>query len=193
MTSRGNTLRAVTLAVGAVLVLAACGNSSDGAPTATGQNTSATASASTVQTSPAKDAAPWDPCTLPDDAARATGLDPASKKKGAAGVEFDGWKVCNWRALARWYSLSVLAGTPTLNDVQARSDFNEFKALSIGNRPAVQFGRASDPEGLGCSVAVEVPSGSVMFDALGRYSEPRQEDPCVVVIRHATELAKYLP
>ncbi|WP_157128782.1 DUF3558 domain-containing protein [Nocardia amamiensis] len=193
MTSRGNTLRAIALAVGAALVLAACGNSSDGTPTATGQNTSATANASTVQTSPAKDAAPWDPCTLPDDAARATGLDPASKKQGTAGVEFDGWKTCSWRAGARWYSLSILAGTPTLREVEERRDFNEFKSLSIGGHRAVQFGRASDPERLGCTVAIEVPGGTVMFDVLGRYSEPRQEDPCIVAVRHSSDLVKHLP
>ncbi|MBF6299383.1 DUF3558 domain-containing protein [Nocardia amamiensis] len=193
MTSRGNTLRAVALAAGAALVLAACGNNSDGTPTATGQNTSVSANASTAKTSPAKGAAPWDPCTLPDDAARASGLDPASKKQGTAGVEFDGWKSCDWRAFARWYNLGILAGTPTLADVQNRRDFVDFKPLSIANRRAVQFNLASDDDHLGCGVAVESPGGTVIFDMLGRYGEPQQEEPCTVAVRHASDLAKYLP
>ncbi|MGK8555649.1 DUF3558 domain-containing protein [Nocardia gipuzkoensis] len=192
MTSRGNTLRAVALAIGAALLLAACGNSADGTPTATtGPNTSAVASASTAQTPPAKDAAPWDPCALPDDAARATGLDPASKKKGAAGVDFDGWKVCNWRALQRWYNLSILAGTPTLRQVQERQDFTNFQPSDIGNRRGLQFTLVGDD--LGCAVAIEVPGGTVLFSMLGRYGEPQQEKPCPVAVRHATDLVRYLP
>ncbi|MEU2035756.1 DUF3558 domain-containing protein [Nocardia amamiensis] len=193
MTSRGNTLRAVALAVGAALVLAACGNSSDGTPTATGQNTSATANASTAQTPPAKDAAPWDPCTLPPDALRATGLDPESKKQGIAGVEFDGWKVCNWRAVARWYDLSILAGRPTLDDVQGRRNFHEFQALTIGNHRALQFTRVGDTDKQGCTVAVEISGGTVAFDMLTRYGMPQEDNPCAVAVGRATDLTQYLP
>ncbi|MFI9404748.1 DUF3558 domain-containing protein [Nocardia sp. NPDC052316] len=175
------------------MVLAGCQDSSNGTPTSAGAPSTSVGAGTSAQMSPAKDAAPWDPCSLSSDALRATGLDPDSKRTGAAGVEFDGWKVCRWRAQAGWYSLGILSGTPSLKDVRERKDFNDFKSVTIGNRPALQFGQAGDPERLGCTVAVEVPGGTVAFDALGRYSEPRQEEPCTVALRHATDLAKYLP
>ncbi|QIS04743.1 DUF3558 domain-containing protein [Nocardia brasiliensis] len=189
MPSAGTIIRTLTIIVGAALVLGGCDDTSGTPSTSGAPSTSATTSVGV----PVKDQAPWDPCSLPVDALRATGLDPDSKKSGAAGVEFDGWKVCRWRAQTRWYSLGVLAGTPTLKDVQNRSDFNGFKSFQVGGRPAVQFGRASDPERLGCSVAVEVPAGSVIFDMLTRYGEPQQADPCSVAAKHANDLAKYLP
>lgn len=188
MPSRGNTVRTLALTVGAALLFAGC-NDTSGTP-ATSSAPSASASASGT---PVKDQAPWDPCGLPVDAVRTAGLDPDSKKKGAAGVDFDGWTVCNWRAVARWYNISILAGTPTLQDVRQRRDFNEFKPLSIAGRSALQFGRASDPEHLGCSVAVETRGGTTTFDVLGRYGEPQQGDPCALAVQAATDLGKYLP
>ncbi|GAA1591473.1 hypothetical protein GCM10009764_12800 [Nocardia ninae] len=193
MTSRGNVGRAVGLAVGVVMVLVGCQDSSNGTPTSAGVTSTSVGVGTSAQTSPATDTAPWDPCTLSPDALRATGLDPDSKKKGAAGVDFEGWKVCNWRASARWYTASIFAGSPSLQEVRGRKDFTDLKALGIDGRQAVQFKLASDNDHLGCGVAVEVPRGTVIFDVLGRYSEPLQEDPCVVAGRHATELAKYLP
>ncbi|WP_373889262.1 DUF3558 domain-containing protein [Nocardia sp. XZ_19_369] len=175
------------------MVLVGCQDSSDGMPTSAGAMSTSVSVGTSARISPAKDVAPWDPCALSSDAVRATGLDPDSKKTGVAGVEFDGWNVCDWRASARWYNTSIFAGFPTLQEVRDRKDFTDLKALRIDGRQAVQFKLASDNDHLGCGVAVEVPRGTVIFDVLGRYSEPRQEDPCVVAVRHATELVKYLP
>ncbi|WP_373889263.1 DUF3558 domain-containing protein [Nocardia sp. XZ_19_369] len=175
------------------MVLVGCQDSSDGMPTSAGAMSTSVSVGTSARISPAKDVAPWDPCALSSDAVRATGLDPDSKKTGVAGVEFDGWKVCRWRAQTGWYTLSILAGTPTLKDVQGRRDFSEFKPVRVGNRSALQFGRASDPDNLGCGVVVEVSGGTVLFDMLTRYGEPQQDAPCAVSVRHADELAMYLP
>lgn len=189
MPSRGNTARTLALTVGTALLFAGC-NDTSGTP-ATSSAPSASASASGT---PVKDQAPWDPCGLPADALRSTGLDPDSKKSGAAGVDFDGWKICTWRAQARWYDLSVLAGKPTLKEVQERKDFIDMRSTTIGNRRALQFTMASDRDDhLGCAIAVEVPGGSVIFDVLGRYGTPQEEQPCPVANKHTDDLVKYLP
>jgi hypothetical protein len=189
MTSRGNVLRGLVLAVGAVLVLTGCEDS-----TGPGQATTGAVSVTAAATKSADpDAALWNPCDLPDSAISATGLDPASKTKDVAGVDFDGWKVCSWRAAARWYDLTILSGTPTLADVQQRRDFEAFTPRRVGSRKAVEFLDAGDDKRLKCGIAVEMPYGSILFRVLTRYSVGKQGDPCVEARRHAEDLAKFLP
>ncbi|MFC8528394.1 DUF3558 domain-containing protein [Nocardia sp. NPDC057227] len=139
------------------------------------------------------DAGLWDPCGLPDSAISATGLDPGSKVPDVGGVDFDGWKVCSWQGSTGWYSLAVLSGEPTLQEVRSRTDFVGFTDRTVGSRPAVQFRDAGDDRGLTCSISVEVPEGSVMFTLNTRYSVGKQGDPCTEVRRHADDLAVHLP
>ncbi|WP_328407033.1 DUF3558 domain-containing protein [Nocardia sp. NBC_00403] len=191
MTSRGNALRGLALAIGAALVLAGCNDS-------TGPVSATTSAAGTTSTAAATksadpDAALWNPCDLPESAISATGLDPASKTKDVAGVDFDGWKVCSWRAGARWYSLGILSGIPTLQDIQKRTDYEAFTLMTVGSRRAVQFLDVGDSKRLKCSIAIEVPHGSVAFRVQTRYEIGKQGDPCIEVRRHVDDLAKYLP
>ncbi|WP_280241212.1 DUF3558 domain-containing protein [Nocardia abscessus] len=190
MTSWGKVLRGAALAVGAVVVLAACGDSTDGSTTTT---TNERTSAPGAPKSTDADAALWDPCGLPESAVSGTGLDAAAKMKDVAGVDFTGWKVCSWRATARWYSLGVLSGTPTMDDIRKRSDFEAFSPLTVGTLQAVQFLDVGDAQRLNCTVAVEVPHGTVMFYVTTRYSVGKQGDPCVQARDHAQDLVKYLP
>jgi hypothetical protein len=192
MTSRGNTLRGLALVFGAALVLVGCGNSADGTPTATGASVTA-GSKTTAPKSADPSSALWNPCDLPDSAISATGLDPATKEKDVAGVKFEGWKVCNWRAAARWYDLTILSGTPTLQDAQQRTDYEGFTPRAVGSHQAVEFRTAGDSKQLDCYIAVEVPRGTVMFKVLTRYSQGKQGDPCTEVQRHVDDLVKYLP
>ncbi|MEU7630751.1 DUF3558 domain-containing protein [Nocardia sp. NPDC049220] len=190
MTSWGNTLRGTALAVGAVLALTGCKDSADGAasPIATD---ALTTSAATRSADP--DAALWNPCDLPESAISGTGLDPATKEKDVAGVDFTGWKVCGWRADTRWYDMTVFSGTPTLQAVQQRPDFESFVVKTIDARKAVEFRDVGDTKQLKCSIAVESPQGTILFRVATRYSIGKQGDPCVEVLRHASDLSKYLP
>ncbi|WP_157172637.1 DUF3558 domain-containing protein [Nocardia exalbida] len=190
MTSWGKLLRGAALAMGAVVVLAGCEDSTGDTPPSTSVAATST-SAPTRSTDP--DAALWNPCNLSDSAISATGLDPASKNKDAAGVDFTGWKVCGWRANSRWYDLTVFSGTPTLQDVQKRRDFESFTPQSVGTRNAVEFLDVGDSKQLKCSIAVKVAQGTVLFRVVTRYSIGKQGDPCIEVRRHASELAQYLP
>ncbi|WP_378738562.1 DUF3558 domain-containing protein [Nocardia brasiliensis] len=199
MTSRGNKLRGIALVVGVVLGLAGCGGSTDGSPTATG-GPSATTTSATGKPSGSKDpdSAIWDPCTaLPDDALRADGLNPESKDKDVAGVDPTGWKVCGWRSSARWYDLSVMSSIVTLQQFQQRSDFEGFTAMTVAGRPALRYTNVGDEKRLDCGVAVDVPQGSargsVLFAVTTRLSVGRLGEPCDEALRHATDLAKFLP
>ncbi|WP_063049324.1 DUF3558 domain-containing protein [Nocardia arthritidis] len=190
MTSWGNFLRGAVLAMGAVVVLSGCEDSAGGTSNSTAP-VSVTTSAATKSADP--DAALWDPCGLPEGAISGTGLDAATKTKDVAGVDFTGWKVCSWRATARWYSLGVLSGTPTMDDIRRRSDFEAFSTLTVGTHQAVQFLDIGDAQRLNCTVAMEVPRGTVMFYVTTRYSVGKQGDPCVQARSHAQDLVSYLP
>ncbi|MFI9403474.1 DUF3558 domain-containing protein [Nocardia sp. NPDC052316] len=194
MASRGNGLRGIAVVVGVGLVLAGCEKSTDGVPASSGQSSAASTSAKPSGT----DAAIWDPCTqLPDDALRAGELSPETRTKDAAGVDPTGWQVCGWRSSARWYTLTVLSGEPSLQQVQGRRDFENFTPLTVGGRPALRLSFVGDDKGLDCGVAVEVPQGkiqgTVAFLVTTRYSVGKLGDPCEQATRHASEFAKYLP
>lgn len=200
MASRGNKLRGIALVVGVVLALAGCGDSTDGSPTATGgpSTTSAASTPAKPPTSAATDEGIWDPCTaLPHDALRASDLSPDTLTKDAAGIDPTGWKVCGWRSSARWYTLTLLSGEPTLQQFQERKDFESFTPLTIGERPALRYLFVGDDKRLDCGVAVEVPQskakGTVAFLVTTRYSVGKLGDPCDQAIRHANDFAKYLP
>ncbi|MFE7796840.1 DUF3558 domain-containing protein [Nocardia sp. NPDC057440] len=184
-------LRGFVLAIGAVLFLAGCEDSTSPVPTTTGAASATSTAAATKSADP--DAALWNPCDLPESAISATGLDPASKTKDAAGVDFDGWKVCSWRATAQWYSLGVMSGTPTLTAVEQRRDFESFTPKTVGSRRAVEFHDVGDTKQLRCSIAVELQQGTVIFRSLVRPVVGKQGDLCVEVRRHVDDLAKYLP
>ncbi|MFE7746237.1 DUF3558 domain-containing protein [Nocardia sp. NPDC057455] len=190
MTSWGKFLRGAALAVGAMVALVGCGNTTGDTPHSTSAAV-ATTSAATRSADP--DAALWNPCDLPEAAISGTGLDPASEGKDAAGVDFTGWKVCGWRAISRWYDLTVFSGTPTLRDVQKRRDFESFTPQAVGTRNGIQFLDVGDTKQLKCSIAVEVAQGTVLFRVVTRYSVGKQGDPCEAVRRHTSDLAQYLP
>ncbi|WP_083880359.1 DUF3558 domain-containing protein [Nocardia araoensis] len=189
MTSWGKLLRGAALATGAVVVLAGCGDSTGGTPTPA---TSALPTTSATKSSD-PDAALWNPCDLPESAISGTGLDPASKEKDVAGVDFTGWKVCGWRASSRWYDLTIFSGTPTLDEYMQRPDFEHFVPQTVGSRRAVEFLDVGDTQRLGCSIAIAVRGGTVSFGVLTRYSVGKQGDPCIQVHRHVDDLVKYLP
>ncbi|WP_167472003.1 DUF3558 domain-containing protein [Nocardia arthritidis] len=186
MTGRAGTLCAVVLVLAG---LTGCGTSTKGAPT-----TAAPSSAASAATSSANpDAALWNPCDLPDSAISAVGLNPSTKTKDIADTHFDGWKICSWRSSARWYTLGILSGTPSLDDVQRRTDYEEFKPRTVGTHRAIEFLDVGDRDRLNCGLAVEIPHGSALFRVLTRYEIGKKGDPCAELSRSVDDLAKYLP
>ncbi|MFC8046230.1 DUF3558 domain-containing protein [Nocardia sp. NPDC057353] len=175
-------------------VLAAAGISAGCGPTAEVVPETSVVATVAPSTSADPDAGLWDPCELPDSAISATGLDPASKIPDVAGVDFDGWRVCNWSPEPPdWYELTVFSGSPTLAEVRQRKDFTSFEDRSIDGRPGVKFLDVGDSRGLGCTVAVEVSGGTVAFRLITSPAVGKLGDPCSEVIRHADDLAVNLP
>ncbi|WP_432421116.1 DUF3558 domain-containing protein [Nocardia cyriacigeorgica] len=146
-------------------------------------------------TSQSADAGLWDPCGLPESALSAEGMDPASKESGIADVDFTdaGWNICQWKATAGWYRLAVLAGPPSLDEVEARPDYAEYTPTTVGARRGVQFRSPGATHDLMCYLAVEIPNGTVTFRASARASVGAKEDMCTVVGQHASGLASFLP
>nr|WP_239003936.1 DUF3558 domain-containing protein [Nocardia panacis] len=193
---------ATALALGAVLAIAGCGRSTDGNPSASsGQPSTSTPMTSAglgATSSPNQQTGRWDPCTsIPNDALRASGLNPDDKEPNVAGVDFTGWKACTWGSTARWHYLAILSGEPTLDQIRQRRDFGNFSPMTVAGRPATRFGFSDDADGLDCGVAVEIPQGpakgSVAFLITTRLSVGKQGNPCTEATRYANDLAKYLP
>lgn len=192
MSGTARIARGVAVVVAVMLVLAGCGETSgDSGKRNRGADVQHNGSAATTT----QQAALWDPCALPERVISATGLDPASKEEGIAGIDFTegGWKMCDWRATARWYNFGIYSGTPTLDDVRARPDFTRFEPSTVGSREALRFRDTGAVADLTCGVAVELQQGVAIFDLQARASVGAQEDPCVALDRHVADLAHHLP
>ncbi|NEW27942.1 DUF3558 domain-containing protein [Nocardia cyriacigeorgica] len=200
---RAGRVRAAVLLAAVVVGVAGCSGSTEGSPTAvestaaspeSGQ-TSGTGSATGSTTAKSDEAALWDPCALPESAVSGTGLDAASKETGIAEVDFSdaGWKICSWRSTAGWYDLTIFSGTPTLEDVKARPTFTNYTPKTVGAHEATQYVPVGATKDLECATAVGLEQGVVMIKVQARASKGAQENPCVVVDRHAADLAEYLP
>lgn len=176
----------MTGVVGLMMLVAGCGESTPSAPDA----------ALPTSTSVAPIAAePWDPCTIPDNAVEAAGLDVESESSnlfGDAPLSND-WKTCIWTDPdpGSWYFLGVFSGRRTLDDLRGNDRFNEFsRDDELGG---YEFLRADRPAGRSCGFALEVEQGLVYFvlDTMG--SEEPQGDPCVEIMRIAGSLHSSLP
>jgi len=174
-------------AVGVMLFVAGCGGATEGAPIAK----SATSS---VVATPVADE-PWDPCTIPDSAVEAAGLDVESKTStlvGDAPISTD-WMICAWRNPdpGSWYFLGVFSSDHDLAYLKGNDQFGEFSV--VNDAGAVQFRRTANYDEVSCGVAYEVVGGIVYFILDGRASREPQGDPCVEVERVGSALRPLLP
>ncbi|WP_228537725.1 DUF3558 domain-containing protein [Nocardia sp. XZ_19_231] len=176
--------------LGAVgLAVVGCGGGEQGTA---GPQTSAVSVAASP-TSVDAEAKVWDPCSLPDSAISGTGLNVGSRKSEVAGVDFTGWKTCSWQDSAKQYTFSVLSSEHTLAESRARTDFTDFTETTVGSHKALQLRTTGSTYELGCTVAVEVPNGSVLFRLLNRVSASSPPAPCPEVRGLTDSLAQYLP
>jgi hypothetical protein len=174
-------------AVGVVLFVAGCGGATEGVPIAE-------PATSSVVATPVADE-PWDPCTIPDSAVEAAGLDVGSKSTNLFGDAplSDDWKTCIWTDPdpESWYFLGVFSGFHSLDDLRSNDRFGQFS--KVDDLGGYGFLRADRPAGRSCGVAFEVDYGLVYFvlDTMG--SEEPQGDPCMEIMRIAGSLHSSLP
>ncbi|MCJ0891181.1 DUF3558 domain-containing protein [Rhodococcus sp. ARC_M5] len=173
--------------VGVMVSVAGCGGATEDAPVAE------SATSSVVATPLA--AKPWDPCTIPDSAVEAAGLDVGSKSAnlfGEAPISTD-WMTCIWTDPdpGSWYFLGMFSGFHSLDDLRGNDRFGQFS--KVDDLGGYQFLRADRPAGRSCGMAFEVEKGLVYFvlDTMG--SEEPQGDPCVEIMRIAGSLRSSLP
>ncbi|MEU4709584.1 DUF3558 domain-containing protein [Nocardia salmonicida] len=177
--------------LGAVgLAVAGCGGGDQGTA---GPQTSAVSVAASP-TSVDAEAKVWDPCSLPDSAVAAVGMNLGSKKKDVAGVDFTGWKVCNWTDSAKKYTFSVMSSEHTLAESRQRtSEYTGWVDLQVGSHNALEFRPIGSANDVACYISVEVPAGSVDFKVQNRISAEGASEPCGEARRLSTALVQYLP
>ncbi|OQS15119.1 hypothetical protein B0T36_10670 [Nocardia donostiensis] len=197
---RSRVRRGIGVLVAAAFVVAGCGGETGGtAEPEQASQVSASGEASVGETSApetsSSEEALWDPCGLPDSAVTATGLDPASKEPGIADVDWTdaGWKICDWDATAGWYSLTIMSGTPTLEEIESRDDFTEFVSKNVGSSRAVQYRMIGAAKDLRCSIAVELSQGVAIFAVTARPSKGVQGDLCALAEQHAGQISATMP
>lgn len=155
MLSRGNKLRAITLALGVALALAGCQDGSDG-PSSTG-------TASGTAPSLAADVPHgFDPCTgIPADVLASENL----KATGRADIDAQGgaimWRGCGWVTRGgNGYAVKITTTNVTLDAVRQKQ-FPDTQEFTIGNRRALSTRRPGDDTS--CWVNVELKGGSLEF------------------------------
>lgn len=188
MTVGGHGWKAVGIAA-LGLVVAGCGGGESGTAAPTTSGVSVAASPTSVDA----EAKVWDPCSLPDSAISGAGLNVGSKKKDVAGVDFTGWKTCSWQDSAKQYTFSILSSEHALAESRARTDFTDFTETTVGAHNALQLRTTGSTHDLGCTIAVEVANGSVLFRLLNRVSASSPPAPCPEVRRLTDSLAQTLP
>ncbi|WP_082898595.1 MULTISPECIES: DUF3558 domain-containing protein [unclassified Rhodococcus (in: high G+C Gram-positive bacteria)] len=173
--------------VGVLASVAGCGGGTEGAPIAE-------SSTSSVVATPVADE-PWDPCTIPDSAVKAAGLDVGSKSTnlfGDAPLSTE-WKTCIWTDPdpGSWYFLGVFSSHNNLDYLKTNDQFGNFTdADSAG---AVQFRRTANYQEVSCGVAYEVIGGVVYFILDGRAGREPKGEPCSEIGRVTESLRTNLP
>lgn len=163
------------LAVGLVLLIAACDSSTGG---------TATPSKEPVKL--------FVPCEgISDDLVRQAGGDPATEESGIAGVHQTGMEICMWTA--PWYFISVFSWGHTFDDLRKDSRYFEFEDVLVADRAGMKFREVADSRRERCDVAVSAAQGSISMSIGKMSTRPNPEDPCVTAARVAAIFLPQLP
>ncbi|WP_246010832.1 DUF3558 domain-containing protein [Nocardia mexicana] len=135
----------------------------------------------------------FNPCTsIPDDALRAAGVDPATKDSGIAGVHQSGFEICGWRG--QQYSITVYSSARTVADYESRSDYGDFRDVTIAGRAGRQFrDKSGGASHLACDVVFPAAQGSIQIELLNKASADNPPEPCAALNQAAGALVPHLP
>ncbi|MGK2883562.1 MAG: DUF3558 domain-containing protein [Rhodococcus sp. (in: high G+C Gram-positive bacteria)] len=171
-------LRLLLTAVTALTLVAGC--SADVTGTATAGQTEA-----------------FDPCTIPDDAIAAAGLDPASKDSMAEkGYITPGWDICTWQSSSQpaWYFYSIFFSPEhTVQDVVKDERITELTTTTIDGRDANQYKLEVAESSDSCDIAFATQSGVATFTASRKGSRTDPGDLCAIVRSHTEAISSSLP
>ncbi|HEY5857467.1 MAG TPA: DUF3558 family protein [Aldersonia sp.] len=132
----------------------------------------------------------FDPCTLPDEALVAAGVDPESEDPDFFGVRKLGWNLCKWSA--GWYVLGVAATKVPIEAVRENPRNTAITPVSVGARDAFTYREATPDSHEYCDVAYQSTDGPVIIRAEIDGWES-QADPCAVAVSSAQALDPFIP
>ncbi|WP_254207368.1 DUF3558 domain-containing protein [Nocardia alni] len=170
-------MRTVAVVAGlcAVLAVAGCSKSQSGQPQA-----AATTTLSEAQI--------WDPCSLPDSAVAATGVDPSTKDTSGVG-NGPGWKICGWNSDT--YFMDVDATSHTLADVRANPHLTHQQDIEIDGRKAVTSREGDNTDD--CGVDFATSKGVVEVVIRQSAGAATAGDYCAIAVRSVKALNQWIP
>ncbi|MGB7238525.1 MAG: DUF3558 family protein [Rhodococcus sp. (in: high G+C Gram-positive bacteria)] len=137
----------------------------------------------------------WDPCSIPDEAIQATGLDPATKDEGwGEGIVVDDWAICEYMlpGASEAYALTVLSSADhTIAEARAKPANREGRDLVVGGRDAYMYKTEFGAAIRDCNIALDVPPGVVVFTVL--YQDDDGADACAIGLEHVNDLESAVP
>ncbi|QNG19313.1 DUF3558 domain-containing protein [Rhodococcus triatomae] len=142
-------------------------------------------------TTPNKNEGLFDPCSIPDDALAAAGLDPATEDAGFFGVQRTGWEVCGWTG--SWFFIDVLSTSHTFDDVKNNPANTDLAPVDLPGREAVSFRHVSDDDAEVCDVAFPSSSGTITVRSYKKGSEAAEESLCELALDYAHTFDEHLP
>ncbi len=139
----------------------------------------------------------WDPCSIPQDAIAATGLDPEYREIGwSDGIVVEDWTLCTFRAPKKQqsYFLSVMSSdVHTVSEARENEQNLNGRNLLLGDYEAYEYETNVSDAVVDCNVAVAVPAGIVLFTVDFAGGVKPLSDPCELALEHADELKQFLP
>lgn len=139
----------------------------------------------------------WDPCSIPEDAIAATGLDPAYRDAGwGDGIEVSDWDLCTFRAFEadQSYFLSVLSSdVHTVEDARGNSANLNGLDTNLGSRVAFRYETSVSQAVVDCNIVAAASPGVVLFTVDFAGGIEPLSDPCELVLTHARDLESLLP
>ncbi|OAK51758.1 hypothetical protein A3K89_10830 [Rhodococcoides kyotonense] len=150
-----------------------------------------------VQPEAAAEPTRWDPCTVTDDVIEAMGLDPSSRKQGwQSGVVVEDWDLCGFRAppTSQSYFFHIRSSDRhTIESIRSDDSRLDRVDLTVNGRDAFRY-RTNDSRAVAdCNVALPVGIGVVVLSVDFAGGVEPAEDPCKLVVSHATDLEPVLP
>lgn len=139
----------------------------------------------------------WDPCSIPTESLATTGLDSTFKEIGwGRGVSVQDWSLCIFRGpdVQPSYFFNVKSSDVyTVQDARVNESNLNGVDLEIAGRDAYRYSTATSQSITDCNIAVDVPTGVVVFAVNSMGTDPIGADPCDLVLTHTRDLAVLLP
>ncbi|WP_186629095.1 DUF3558 domain-containing protein [Rhodococcus sp. BP22] len=139
----------------------------------------------------------FDPCSIPDDAIAATGLDPQIRDIGWGNdVSQKEWTRCVWQSPdedTRYSFIVLFSVRYTVSDIRLNTSFSDFMNLTFGAREGVQHHYRNYTPLERCGISFDTIDGVAEVSVNNEGPQASAVDPCEVAVRLVTELEKYFP